>query len=86
MRPCYQAATYRDATGLVQAICKEKGEKINGVDDDACQIHGIAKFIRPGAGWKCQIQRLVGDDPGHLGDEHVQGSEGNGLVGCILGR
>ena len=69
MGPCYQAATYRDATGLVQAICKEKGEKINGVDDDACQI-----------------RRLVRDDPGHLGDKHIQGSEGNGLVGCILGR
>ena len=45
MGPCCQAATYWIVTGLVQAICKEKGVMANGVDDDPCQIHGITKFI-----------------------------------------
>ena len=44
MGPCCQAATYWIVTGLVQAICKEKGVMVNGVDDGP-QIHGITKFI-----------------------------------------
>ena len=57
---------------------------VAGLVQAICKEKGV--MVNGGDDNPGQIRRLVRDDPGRLGDKHIQGSEGNGLVGCILGR